>query len=112
MIIAGLDMSGMGDCKPARLPMLDGLDCMEGQLLGQGDSTTYKELLGSLIYVAVNTRPDIKYVVSTLSKHMATPGAQYLAAAKQLLRYLQCTKGLGITYGRDHSGLLGYVDSD
>eukprot|EP00955_Chlamydomonas_euryale_P072802 361525-Chlamydomonas_euryale.AAC.4 len=43
---------------------------------------------------------------------MATPGDQHLAAAKRLLRYLQGTKGLGITYGQDHSGLLGYVDSD
>eukprot|EP00955_Chlamydomonas_euryale_P028036 295382-Chlamydomonas_euryale.AAC.1 len=37
MIIAVLDRFGMGDCKPARLPMLDGSDCMEGQLLGQND---------------------------------------------------------------------------
>jgi len=36
------------------------------------DSTTYRQLIGSLIYLT-NTRPDLSYAVSILSRFMQEP---------------------------------------
>eukprot|EP00955_Chlamydomonas_euryale_P075586 362370-Chlamydomonas_euryale.AAC.2 len=96
MITSVLERSNMEECKPAKLPMIDCLDCMHGDALDQVEATTYREMVSNLIYVAVNTRPDISYGVSTLSKNMARPCSQHMSAAKHLLKYLQGTKGLGI----------------
>eukprot|EP00955_Chlamydomonas_euryale_P042292 352249-Chlamydomonas_euryale.AAC.25 len=63
-----------------------GLECMHGDALGQAGSTAYRKMVGSLIHVAVNTRPDIQFAASTLSKHMGEPRSQQMAAAKHLLR--------------------------
>jgi hypothetical protein len=41
-------------------------------LLSQVDSTLYRQLIGSLMYL-VNTRPDICFVVNTLSQFMVEP---------------------------------------
>eukprot|EP00955_Chlamydomonas_euryale_P009813 105302-Chlamydomonas_euryale.AAC.1 len=103
----------MEECKPAKLPMIDGLDCMQGDALDQVEATTYREMVGSLLYVAVNTRPDISYGVSTLSKKMARPYSQHMSAAKHFLKYLQGTKDLGIVFGQNQEeGLQRYVVSD
>ena len=81
----------------------------------------YRAIVGSLLYVAVWSRPDISYAVSELSRFVSAPGEVHLQAAKHLLRYLKATKSLPLTYSRQvpTSGnpasanvLTGYVDSD
>ena len=56
----------------------------EGELV---DSTKYRQLIGSLMYL-VNTRPDLTYVVNTLSQYMVEPRSMHWVAAKHVLRYL------------------------
>lgn len=56
--------------------------------------------LGSLLYVASWTRPDISASVSILCRHAATPGLEHVKACKRIIMYLLNTQHLGIEYKR------------
>ena len=55
------------------------------------DQTEYLALVGSLMYAAIGTRPDISYAqaVGLLSSYNANPRTRHLTAAKRVLRYLK-----------------------
>ena len=59
------------------------------------DITTYRQLIGSLIYL-ITTRPDLSYVVSVLSRFMQEPLDNHWNAAKRVVRYIQGTKDFGL----------------
>jgi hypothetical protein len=72
----------------------------------------YRELVGSLLYLSVCTRPDIAHAVGALSRYMSAPTKDHWRAAMGVLRYLADTREYGIVFGND--GLIpeGYVDAD
>lgn len=73
----------------------------------------YRALVGSLIYAAVTTRPDIAHTVSTLSQFNQNPGMTHWTAAKRVLRYLKGTRGHQLTLGGDQPiQLEAYTDSN
>jgi hypothetical protein len=51
----------------------------------------YQCLVGSLMYIAVSTRPDIMHAVSVLSRFNLCYDNEHVAAAKRVLRYLKGT---------------------
>jgi len=65
-----------------------------------------RELVGSLLYLAKGTRPDIAYPVGVLSRYVNDVGPTHVAAAKRILRYIAGTKNMGITYSPDANPLL------
>jgi transposase InsO family protein len=79
-------------------------------------SNEYASLIGSLMYAAVATRPDIAYAVYRLASYTANPGLSHWTAAKRVLQYLKGTKSLGITYkakcaNAKNNILTGYSDA-
>lgn len=72
----------------------------------------YQKLIGSLMYLAVLTRPDISYSVSYLSQFNSCYDNTHWHYAKRILKYLQCTKTYCLKYFKDGSKLEGFVDSD
>jgi transposase InsO family protein len=72
----------------------------------------YSELVGSLLYLAVCTRPDIAYAVGALARHMAKPTMEHWNAAKAVVRYLAGTVDYGICFGNSNNELMGYCDAD
>jgi len=78
------------------------------------DQTEYLALVGSLMYAAIGTRPDISYAVGLLSSYNANPRTRHLTAAKRVLRYLKKTKDLKLVYTgtTGKHDLHGFVDSD
>jgi hypothetical protein len=69
------------------------------------------------MYLATNTRPDINYCTSVLSRFLANPSPQHIAAARRCLQYLAGSIHLCICYGGDWKddeamALRGYVDAD
>lgn len=74
----------------------------------------YRELIGSLMYVATITRPDIMYATSELSKFVSNFGHAHYNAAKRVVKYLKATINLGIEYkfGENADKLIGYSDAD
>ena len=73
----------------------------------------YAELVGSLLYLAVCTRPDITQSVGALARYMAKPSTTHWQAAKGVLRYIAGTVDYGINFKRSGtSSLQSYCDSD
>lgn len=58
----------------------------------------YRGVVGSLMYLAQCTRPDLGHAVGVLSQHLERPGTLHWDAAMHVLRYLRGTTNLGITY--------------
>jgi len=54
----------------------------------------YREAIGSLMYAAVSTRPDIAFAVSTLSQFLENPGEAHWEGVKRIFCYLLGTKDL------------------
>ena len=59
----------------------------------------YQRKIGSLLFAAVNTRPDVAFSVSRLARFLANPGPAHQHAADRVLLYLRSTKGLAILFG-------------
>ena len=77
------------------------------------DSTYYQSIIGSLLYVAIATRPDISQAVRVLSKFCASPTEAHLTAAKRVLRYLKGTENLSLRFKKSVSEtFIGYSDAD
>ena len=72
----------------------------------------YREAIGSLMYAAVATRPDIAFAVSTLSRFLENPGEAHWQAVKRVFRYLAGTRNHVLTYGAEQYDLTGYTDAD
>ena len=53
--------------------------------------TDYQAVVGSLLYAALATRPDISYVVAALSRYNLRPFTSHITAAKRVLQYLKST---------------------
>ena len=76
------------------------------------ESSMYKQLIGSLMYL-IHTRPDICFVVNTLSQYLVDPRCVHLVVAKHVMIYLKGMLEYGLTYTGDHDfRLYGYTDSD
>lgn len=54
------------------------------------DPYLYRRLVGKLLYLTI-TRPDISYVVQTLTQQMSKPTEAHLAAVHRLLRCIKFT---------------------
>ena len=77
------------------------------------DAILYQSIVGSLLYAAIATRPDIAQAVGVVSKFCASPTQGHLTAAKRILRYLKGTTYLGLSYKKCAEGnLTGYSDAD
>ena len=84
----------------------------DGQPLDQ-DSHSYSELVGSLLYLSVCTRPDITQAVGVLARYMSKPTEEHWTAAKSVLRYIAGTTDYGIRFVKsDNPELQGYCDAD
>ena len=66
------------------------------------------------MYFMVCTRPDLAYIVSTLSRFMINPGPYHWEAVKWLLKYLRGTYNVGLIYRHKSNSvrLKGFTDSD
>lgn len=72
----------------------------------------YQRLIGSLMYLAILTRPDIAYSLSYLSQFNNCYNENHFNYAKRVLRYLQKTKHYCLKYSKDNVELKGFVDAD
>lgn len=105
-----LERFGMMDSKPVKTPMVQGLQLE--RLSKRETQSPYGELVGSLLYLAVCTRPDLAFGTSQLARHISAPGEQHWKAAKHMLRYLQGSKATTLQLGGKKTSMYAYCDSD
>ena len=75
--------------------------------------TSYQQIIRTLIYAAIGTRPNIAFAAMRLSRFNNNPTEEHIKYARYVLRYLKGTKELKIKYDRSSdAGLIGYSDSD
>lgn len=73
----------------------------------------YQQIIGSLMYLAVLTRPDIAFAVGFLSQFNNSYTKQHCAYVKRILRYLKLTKHHGLHFSADGNSVIeGFVDAD
>jgi len=60
----------------------------------------YLSMVGSLMYVAIGSRPDIAFSITALSRYNVQPLEMHAMAAKRVLRYLKSTSEFRIHYRR------------
>ena len=82
-------------------------DPIDPSLLGR-----YQSLVGSLLYAATNTRPDIAYAVGMLCRAMARPSPDLMDAALRVVAYLHHHRHIGLRYDCSDSPLAGMADAD
>ena len=113
-----LNQFGMEECHPTATPLVakqkltrDMSPVTDAELQRMAD-IPYRSAVGSLMYLALATRPDIANAVRDLARYSHNPGWDHWLGVKHVFRYLQGTKDLGITYTRTNESLLAYSDSD
>ncbi|OAQ57347.2 polyprotein [Pochonia chlamydosporia 170] len=59
----------------------------------------YQKKIGSILYAAVVTRPDIAFAVSRLARFNMNPSYEHHAAADKVIHYLKRTRSLALQLG-------------
>ena len=101
-------------CAPSPTPMAHTLRLTadKGKRLNEEEATSYRRLVGRLIYLT-NTRPDIAYAVNHLSHFVSAPTNIHSQAAYHVLKYLKASPGAGIfLHNNIPVQIKAYSDSD
>jgi hypothetical protein len=93
----------MEECQPKRLPADPNSRLVTNKKPSleenaEKESFPYREAVGSLIYLAVTSRPDISYVVNQVAQHSENPNRSHCTAVKRIISYLKGTTQLGIQF--------------
>jgi hypothetical protein len=59
----------------------------------------YQRKIGSLLFAAVTTRPDVAFATSRLARFLTNPGKEHQDAADRVLLYLESTQNLALELG-------------
>jgi len=76
------------------------------------DKFPYQNIVGALLYLAINTRPDISYTVGVLARFNTAPNYRACKALIRVLVYLRDTAEFGIKFRDDDFNLFAYSDAD
>lgn len=102
----------MQNCRPMVTQMITNWKKIDTSKDKDIDSTLYKKLIGSLMYL-VSTRPDVCYDVNTLSEFMVEPKRAHSATTKHVLRYIQGIVEHELLYTQgDDIRLSGFIGAD
>jgi hypothetical protein len=108
-----LEKFGMADSHPVSTPLDPNVKLVKTPDDEHHDIPEYRSAIGSLMYAAIGTRPDISFAVQTLSQFMSNPGPAHWSAVKRVFRYLNGTRDLGIIYRKGGEvEPLAYSDAD
>ncbi|GJX75918.1 pentatricopeptide repeat-containing protein [Tanacetum coccineum] len=100
------------DSKPMKTPMSSDTKLMKDEECESVDSTKYRGMIGSLLYLTAS-RPDIMFSVCLCARFQEAPKTSHLEAVKRIFRYIKGTTHLGLWYpkGTDIETIV-YADSD
>src|SRR5258706_5952449 len=58
----------------------------------------YQQMVGSLMYTVIGTRPDITFMVTRLSQFLTKPTKNHFGAIKHVFRYLKGTRDIKLSF--------------
>jgi hypothetical protein len=100
-ISKALERFGLDQCTPKRTPGTAADTTDDPSELDQPcELKLYQEKVGTLLYAAISTRPDISFAVNKLTQRMQAPTIRDARACDRVFRYIAGTKTLGLLFGR------------
>jgi hypothetical protein len=72
----------------------------------------YRELIGSLMFAATVSHPDIAHAINKLAQYSSNPSIAHWNLAKQILKYVYHTCDQTLTLGGENFSLHAYSDAD
>ena len=108
-----LEKFGMAGCNGCKTPMSTLAEIEDAGISSPEITSGYQSMIGSLMYIAGATRPDIQFVTNKLARFMSAPAQAHLKAVKRVLRYLSETKNEKLSYKADRcTSLTIHADAD
>ena len=114
-----LERFNMTNCKTANTPLeanvnqqVKDLKTATNSEIDEMNEKPYRQQVGSLLYLANTTRPDIMFAINFLCRFCENPRILHWKMAKHVLRYLRGTTDYSIRYEKTNKLLQAYVDSD
>lgn len=102
----------MSDGKSTSAPMENGLQLTYSETEAVPELIKrYMQAIGSLLYAALGTRPEISFAVNYLGRSSNRPTATHSSAIQHVLRYIKGTSNYGILYHQDTDQLTGCLDT-
>jgi hypothetical protein len=72
----------------------------------------YMVAVGSLMYMAMGTQPDIAFAVQWLSQYSSNPGCVHWTQAQRAIQYVATTRDFELVLGSTKVLLMGWMDSN
>ena len=103
----------MKDCNPVSTPLENNLRLMAANNEEpRGNAKLYQQIIGSIMYLAMGTRPDLAYTITHLLQYNTDPSSTHMNLAKRVLRYLKGTRVIKLTYKSTSPLILnGFCDA-
>lgn len=102
-VTKALEKFGLAQCAPSQTPGVSSSSDDDQESKEQDQPTdlkVYQEKVGTLLYAAISTRPDIAYAVNKLTQRMQAPKVRDARACDRVFRYLSGTRAMGLLFGR------------
>lgn len=109
-----LQKFNMLDCKVSEVPMQNKLQ-LSPDMTKWDNKFPYRELIGSLMYIMLGSRPDLSYSITYFSQFQNSFSEEHWNYLKNVLRYLKLTKDFGLKFTKSKTSsicLSAFVDSD
>jgi hypothetical protein len=108
-----LKTAGMEDCRPMATPAVPTALGSDPEGEPMSELWNYRSIVGMLLYLAGNTRPDITMAVSQVCRFSNSPKQSHSKAVKHILRYLKGTADKGMLVRPNGTlSLDNYCDAD
>ena len=108
-----LNRFGMSDSKYVATPRDRSYSELVQQESAPENDVPYRQVIGSLMYLIIGSRPDLAFAIGKLSQHPESPSNFHLISAKRVLRYLNSTRDYGILFnGNKPLTSDGFSDAD
>ena len=108
-----IEATHMSECNPNHTPVAQ--VCLGSDVDGppMKEKWSYPSLVGMLLYLPTNTRPDIAYAVSQVACFGSNPKQSHASAIKMIVRYLAGTADRGTIFTpNDNFKIDCYIDAD
>ena len=102
--------AGLKDAKVSKFPLDTGYSKLMGSLLPSNEK--YRKLIGMLLYLTTNTRPDIAASVAILSKKVEKPRDVDMEELKRVVRYIKGTRDLKLIMNNGNEKLTAVSDAN
>jgi len=101
--------------RPSNTPVAEGIKLQKANSDPlKEDLKSFQQEVGSLLYLATKTRPDIAFAVGNCARYMSKPNKTHFAALDRIWGYLLRYPDLGLffRFNQETLALVGYCDAD